>query len=63
MKIKENKTQQAGIEASRKKFGVVEIIQCIQKVDTGSGDYVKDRQAWQKGYSVDSLLKAVEAEQ
>lgn len=32
-------------------------------VNHGHGDYVQDRQEWQKGYSVDMLLKAVEKEQ
>ena len=59
----ENRNQRAGIEEGCKKFGVVKIIQCLQKVDNGHGDYVKERQAWQKKYSVDMLLKAVETGQ
>lgn len=34
-----------------------------EAVNQGHGDYVQDRQAWQRGYSVDSLLEAIEKEQ
>jgi hypothetical protein len=57
-----NDVQQAGIDAYCRRLGVVSLIQCIQKVDDGYGDYVKDRQAWQKKYSVDMLLQAVDQE-
>ncbi len=55
-----NESQQAEIDAYCRRLGVVGLIQCIQKVDNGHGDYVKERQAWQKEYSVDMLLQAVE---
>ena len=55
--------QRLSREASYKGLGMVGLIQRIQKVDNGCGDYVKDRQAWQKGYSVDMLLEAVKREQ
>jgi hypothetical protein len=60
MKITEGKVQWAGIEAGCKNISVVELIEYLQKVDSGSGDYVKDRQEWQQEYSVDMLLGAVE---
>ncbi len=63
MKTTKHKIQRSGLEAHCKSLGVVGLIQCIQQVDKGHGDYVKERQKWQNGYSVDMRLKAVEQEQ
>ncbi|WP_339133673.1 MAG: hypothetical protein WGN25_13390 [Candidatus Electrothrix sp. GW3-4] len=60
MKITDGKVQWAGIEAGSKKISAIELIRYLQKVDSGSGDYVQERQEWQQGYTVDMLLGAVE---
>ncbi|MCI5148803.1 MAG: hypothetical protein D3916_05340 [Candidatus Electrothrix sp. MAN1_4] len=55
----ENEIQRLGLEALSRGLGVVGLIRFIQQFDKGHGDYVKDRQEWQEGYSLDSLLEAV----
>lgn len=55
----EHEIQQLGIEALRKGIGVVGLIRFMQQFDKGRGDYVKDRQNWQKEYTVDTLLEAM----
>ncbi len=51
--------QQLGIEALRKGLGVVGLIRFMQQFDKGHGDYTKDRQSWQKDYTVDTLVDAM----
>jgi len=51
--------QQSGLEAIRKGIGVVGLIRFMQQFDKGHGNYVEDRQLWQKDYTVDSLTKAI----
>jgi hypothetical protein len=46
----------------RSGIGVVWLIRFMQHFDKGQGDYTADRQEWQKEYSVDSLLKAMQSE-
>ena len=55
----ENEIQQLGIEALCKGIGVVGLIRFMQQFEKGHGDYVKDRQDWQKDYSVDALVEAI----
>ncbi len=55
----ENEIQQLGIEAICKGIGVVGLIRFMQQFEKGHGDYVKDRQDWQKDYSVDALVEAI----
>ena len=55
----ESEIQQLGIEAIRKGIGVVGLIRFMQQFDKGYGDYVKDRQYWQKDYTVDTLVEAM----
>jgi hypothetical protein len=59
MKITDGKVQWAGVEAGSKNISVIELIHYLQQVDTGSGNYVQDRQEWQQEYTVDMLLNAV----
>jgi hypothetical protein len=54
--------QRSGIEALCRGIGVVGLIRFMQHFDKGQGDYTADRQEWQKEYSVDSLLKAMQSE-
>jgi len=55
----EHEIQKLGIEALRKDIGVVGLIRFMQQFDKGHGDYVNDRQDWQKDYTVDTLLEAI----
>ena len=59
MKIVDGKVQWAALEAGAGNISTIELIRYLQKVDSGSGDYVQDRQAWQQEYTVDMLLGAV----
>lgn len=55
----ENEIQKSGIEALCKGIGVVGLIRFIQQFDKGQGDYTKDRQQWQKYYTVDTLVETI----
>lgn len=58
-----NEIQRLGLEVLCKGLGVTGLIRFMQQFDHGHGDYVQDRQEWQKGYSVDMLLNAIEKKQ
>lgn len=60
MKITDGKVQWAGIKAGSKNISAIELIRYLQKVDSGSGDYVQDRQEWQQEYTVDMILGSLE---
>ncbi|MCI5150340.1 MAG: hypothetical protein D3916_13300 [Candidatus Electrothrix sp. MAN1_4] len=60
MKITDGKVQWAGIKAGSKNISAIELIRYLQKVDSGSGDYVQDRQEWQQEYTVDMVLRSLE---
>ena len=62
MKTTKQQVEWSDFEAQCINLSVVELIQVIQQLDKGQGDYATDRQAWQKDYSVDMLLKAVARE-
>jgi hypothetical protein len=49
-----------GFQALQKELGIVGLIRFMQQFDLGSGDYVKDREAWQKDYTVDTLAAAIQ---
>ena len=56
----ENEIQDLGIETLRRGIGVVGLIRFLQQFDKGHGNYVKDRQQWQKNYTVETLAEALE---
>lgn len=60
MKITDGKVQWTGIKAGCRNISTIELVQYLQKIDSGSGDYVQDRQVWQQDYTVDMLLGAVQ---
>jgi hypothetical protein len=60
MKITDGKVQWAGIKAGSKNISTIELIRYLQKVDSGSGNYVLDRQEWQQEYTVDMILGSLE---
>ncbi len=47
-------------QALQNELGIVGLIRFMQQSDLGSGDYVKDREAWQKDSTVDSLAAAIQ---
>ena len=60
MKITDGRVQWTGIEAGSRNISAIELICYLQKVDSGSGDYVRERQEWQQEYTVDMLRSTVE---
>ena len=55
----ENEIQRLGMEALYKGIGAVGLIRFMQQIDKGRGNYVKDRQQWQKDYTIDTLVDAI----
>ena len=55
----ENEIQELGIETLRNGIGVVGLIRFLQQFDKGHGNYVKDRQQWQKDYTVETIMEAM----
>ena len=49
-----------GFQVLQKELGIVGLIRFMQQFDLGSGDYVNDREAWQKDYTVDTLTAAIQ---
>ena len=49
-----------GFQALQKELGIVGFIRFMQQFDLGSGNYVKDRDAWQKDYTIDTLTTAIQ---
>ena len=62
MKLEHTTDQQIrvlGLQALKKELGITGLIRFMQQFDLGSGDYVKDREEWQKDYTVDTLAEAI----
>ena len=57
--ITEQEIQQLGLEALHKGLGISDFIRFMQQFNKGSGNYVKDRQEWQKQYSVNQLIDEI----
>jgi hypothetical protein len=55
----DHQIQLKGFEALKKELGIVGFIRFMQQFDSGSGDYVNDRQKWQQHYDVDTLMEAI----
>ena len=58
----EQEIQQLGIEALQKGLGVSNFIRFMQQFNKGYGNYVEDRQEWQKSYSVDQLISEINSD-
>jgi hypothetical protein len=56
----DHQIQLLGFQALRKELGVIGLIRFMQQFETGSGDYVKDREEWQHDYTVDTLAEAIQ---
>ncbi len=48
-----------GYQILKNELGISGLIRFMQQFDTGHGNYVKDREEWQKEYDVDSLVTAI----
>lgn len=55
----EQEIQQLGLEVLHKGLGISDFIRFMQQFNKGSGNYVEDRQGWQKQYSVNQLLEEI----
>lgn len=51
--------QKIAFEMLNAKLGIANFIRFIQQYDKGYGNYTKDRDSWQKDYTVDSLFDAI----
>ena len=48
-----------GLEALTKKLGYFGTLRFLEQFDIGSGDYTKEREKLQKGYTVEKLAKEI----
>jgi hypothetical protein len=55
----EQEIQQLGMEALQKGLGVGGFIRFMQQFNKGYGNYVEDRQEWQRRYSVNQLIDEI----
>ena len=53
--------QESAFKLLHKQLGITNLIRFMQQYDKGYGNYTTDRDEWQKGYTVDSLLDEIEA--
>ncbi len=51
----------AGIEALMERLGPAGMLQFLQLIDPGHGDYTKDRHAWLDDLTIDDVARSVEA--
>jgi len=52
----EQEIQKMGIDILYKALGATDFIRFMQQFNQGYGNYVEDRQEWQKNYSVTDIL-------
>ena len=55
----EQEIQQLGMEVLHKGLNISDFIRFMQQFNKGSGNYVEDRQKWQKQYSVNQLIDEI----
>lgn len=54
--------QETAFELLNKQLGITNLIRFMQQYDKGYGNYTKDRDAWQKDYTIDSLFDEIESD-
>lgn len=54
--------QETAFEILNKQLGITNLIRFMQQYDKGYGNYTKDRDAWQKEYTIDSLFDEIESD-
>lgn len=63
MSVVEYKTeyeiQKTGLDALHKNLGISGLIRFMQQFNSGYGNYTKDRQNWQKEYTVDEIFNEI----
>lgn len=52
--------QETAFELLHKKLGMSDLIRFMQQYNKGYGNYVQDRDKWQKKYTVDNLFDEIE---
>jgi hypothetical protein len=55
----EQEIQKIGIDILYKELGATDFIRFMQAQNKGYGNYVEDRQQWQKNYSVNDILESL----
>jgi len=55
----EQEIQKMGIDILYKGLGATDFIRFMQQFNQGYGNYVEDRQEWQKDYSVTDILSEI----
>jgi hypothetical protein len=56
----EQEIQKMGFDILYQGLGATDFIRFMQQFNQGYGNYVEDRQQWQKNYSVDDILAEME---
>ncbi len=54
--------QETAFELLNKQLGITNLIRFMQQYDKGYGNYTKDRDHWQKDYTIDSLFDEIESD-
>jgi hypothetical protein len=54
--------QETAFELLNKQLGITNLIRFMQQYDKGYGNYTKDRDNWQKDYTIDSLFNEIESD-
>ena len=54
--------QETAFDLLHKNLGISNLIRFMQQYDKGYGNYTKDRDGWQKKYTVDSLFDEIESQ-
>jgi hypothetical protein len=50
----------AGLAALKRELGVLGMVRFLQFIDSGRGDYTKDRRQWLKDLTVDDIVAEIE---
>lgn len=53
--------QEKAFHLLHQQLGISDLIRFMQQYDKGYGDYTRDRNTWQKEYTVDSLFDEIES--
>ena len=53
--------QEKAFDLLHQQLGISNLIRFMQQYDKGYGNYAKDRDAWQKEYTVDNIFDEIES--
>jgi uncharacterized protein YciU (UPF0263 family) len=54
-----NQIREIGLEALTKALGPVGMARFLQQFERGTGDYIRNREKWLKGITLQSILKEI----